>query len=163
MPNRPPSPARLLSFDTGQPIDDATVHQSLGLLSLLAGRAMVAGADPAAAVSPDHNLLLLCDHVVIAKRQHDQFEGAWRALERPHHPDEKRLYDEWRRADRTVRSLLAKIRKLPATTPAGLFAKAAAVSRTGSAAAIVAVSLAHDLLASAELRRAVWPAGSPDG
>jgi hypothetical protein len=70
----------------------------------------------------------------------------------------KRVYDEAQRASRTVRALLMKIRKFSATTPAGLFAKAAAVSRTGSAAGIVAISLADDLLASPELRRAVWPA-----
>jgi hypothetical protein len=160
MPNRPPSKDHLLSFAGS--IDDASILESLGLLSLLADRAMVAGADPSASVSPDHNLLLLCDYVVIAKRQHDQFEAAWRALERPNNPDEKRLYEEWRRAARTVRSLLLKLRKVRATTAAGIFAKAAAVSRTGSTAADVAVSLANDLLASPELRKAVWPASRPE-
>jgi hypothetical protein len=159
MADKPPRQARLLSFATGQPIDDPWILESLGMLSLLADRAMVAGADPSALVSPDHSLLLLCDYIVIAKRQHDQVQAAYRAIKRPLPPDdEKRIYDEWRRADRTVRSLLMKLRKYPATTAAGIFAKAAAVSRTGSAAAVVAVSLADDLLRSAELRRAVWPA-----
>jgi hypothetical protein len=71
-------------------------------------------------------------------------------------PDKQRAYDEWSRAERTVKGLILKLRKFSATTPAGLFAKATAVSRTGSASAIIAISLAHDLLASPELRKAVW-------
>jgi hypothetical protein len=57
-----------------------------------------------------------------------------------------------------VKGLLLKPRKFSATTPAGLFAKAAVVSRTGSGAALIAVSLAaDDLLASVELRKVLWP------
>jgi hypothetical protein len=155
--DKPPSQARLFSFATGLPIDDPAIFESLRLLSLIADREMVAGADPSATVSPDHALLMLCDHVVVAKRQHDHIEAAWRAMDHSN-PDHQRGYEEWLRAARTVRGLVMKLRKFSATTPAGLFAKAAAVSRTGSAAAIVAVSLADDLLASAELRKAVWPA-----
>jgi hypothetical protein len=61
------------------------------------------------------------------------------------------------RAGRTVKGLPLKLCKFSATTPAGLFAKAGAVSPTGSSAAAVAVLLANDLLASAELCQAVWP------
>jgi hypothetical protein len=154
MANRPRSQARLLSFEGARPDDDPEILEALGLLSLLADRAMVAGADPSASVSPDHALLMLCDYLVIAKRQHDELWSAYRKKTSGH---DKREYEEMHRAERTVRSLLLKIRKFSATTPAGLFAKAAAVSRTGSAAGVVALSLADDLLASPELRRAVWP------
>jgi hypothetical protein len=160
----PPKQARLFSFATGRPIED-DLHQSLGLLSLLAGRAMVAAADPSASVSPDYELLQICDYIVIAKRQHAQLEATWRAMDYSD-SDHKRAHDECYNAGRTVKRLLLKIRKVSATTPAGLFAKAVAVSRTGSAASLVAVSLADDLLASSELRKAVWPAAdqkAPDG
>jgi hypothetical protein len=153
-PRSPPKQAKLFSFATSQPIDDdPEILEALGLLSLLADRAMVEGADPSASVSPDHTLLLLCDYVIMAKRQEDHHLAVWRATPFAEREDDA----EWKAARRTVRKLLLKILKLPAQTPAGLFAKAAAVSRTGSTAAGVAVSLANDLLASAELRRAVWP------
>jgi hypothetical protein len=155
MADKPSKQALLFSVATGQPIDDdPEILEALGLLSLLADRAMVDGADPSASVSPDHTLLLLCDYVIMAKRQEDQLFAAWRATA---FAERERGDAEWKRARRTVRKLLLKILKFPAQTPAGLFAKAAAVSRTGSTAAGVAVSLANDLLASAELRRAVWP------
>lgn len=63
----------------------------------------------------------------------------------------------------SVKGLVMKARKFSARTPAGLFGKAALVSRTGSAAAIVALTLADDLLNSAELRKAVWPAADQRG
>jgi hypothetical protein len=44
---------------TGHPIDDALPTDPMALLSLLAGRAMEAGADPSSIVSPDHELLML--------------------------------------------------------------------------------------------------------
>jgi hypothetical protein len=145
-----------MSFDGTRP-EDASIREALALLSRLADRAMVAGADPSAPVAPDHALLLLCDHCVMAKRQHDQIEEAWRAM--PFDNAERaRVYEEWRGAARVVKGLLLKARKFSATTPAGLFAKAAVVSRTGSGAALIAVSLADDILASPELRKVLWPA-----
>jgi hypothetical protein len=149
-----------MSFD-GTRQEDASIREALALLSRLADRAMVTGADPSAPVAPDHDLLVLCDQCVMAKRQHDRIEEAWRAM--PHDAERARVYDEWRRAARVVKGLLLKARKFSANTPAGLFAKAAVVSRTGSGAAIVAVSLADDILASPELRKVLWPATNPGG
>jgi len=156
----PPKQAQLFSFATGRPISDSVIIlESQTLLSLLANRAMVAGADPGASVSPDHNLLLTCDHIIMARRQSDQLWDEYKSLNFSlKNPDRDRLYDEWKRTERLVKSALLKLRKLSATTPAGIFAKAVVVSRTGSTAAMVAVSLANDLLASPALRQAVWPA-----
>jgi hypothetical protein len=86
----------------------------------------------------------------------DQLEEAWRAMSHDN-PESRRAQDEWHHAARAVKGLVMKARKFSAQTPAGLFGKAALVSRTGSAAAIVALTLADDLLASPELRKAVWP------
>ncbi len=123
---------------------------------------MVAGADPSAPVAPDHALLMICDQCIMAKRQHDQLEKAWRTM--PHdNAESRRAQEEWHHAARVVKGLVMKARKFSAQTPAGLFAKAALVSRTGSAAAIVALTLADDLLDSVELRKAVWHAADQRG
>jgi hypothetical protein len=155
MANPPKSKSGQMSFTVTR-TEDASITEALALLSRLGDRAMVAGADPSAPVAEDHALLMLADQCILAKRQHDQLEEAWRGM--PHDNGEsKRAYDEWLRSRRAVKGLLMLARKHSARTPAGLFAKAALVSRTGSAAAIVALTLADDLLDSPELRRAVWP------
>jgi hypothetical protein len=92
-----------MSFAGTSP-EDASIREALALLSRLADRAMVAGADPSAPVAPDHNLLLLCDRCIMAKRQHDKMEEGWRGM--PHDPERARVYDEWRRTTRVVKGLL---------------------------------------------------------
>jgi hypothetical protein len=155
------SKAGQMSFSVTRP-EDASITEALAALSRLADRAMVAGADPSAPVAPDHALLMICDQCILAKRQHDQLEQAWRAMTYDN-PEKGRAEDEWLRATRVVKGLVMKARKFSAQTPAGLFGKAALVSRTGSAAAIVALTLADDLLSSPELRKAVWPAADQRG
>jgi hypothetical protein len=158
MPADPPKQARLFSFATGRPIEeDPSIVEALDMLSRIAGAAMVGGADPSASVSPDHLLLLCSDAAVMLKRQHDYLEGRWRALPMSS-PDYSRIQAEWRSAGQAVKKLLLKMGKLQAQTPSGIFAKAAAVHRAGQGAAVLAVSLAYDLVTSPELRRAVWPA-----
>lgn len=136
--------------------DPPEIIEALNLLSGIAGRAMEMGHDPTALVSPDHNLLLCCDAVVMLKRQHTAFEVRWRALP-INHPDRQRLDAECDLMKRPIIRLLKMISKLKAQTPAGLFAKAAATSRSGWTAVGLGHSLANDLLNSPELRRAVWP------
>jgi hypothetical protein len=163
MPDRPPRQARLFSFATGQPIDDdPSIIEALDMLSRIAGRAMVDGADPSASVSPDHHLLLCCDAAIMLKRQHTQLEDRWRALSIGN-PEHDRVQSEWQLVGRAVQRLLRRIGKLQAQTPSGIFAKAAAVHGAGPGAAFLATSLARDLLASPELRRAVWPAAEQRG
>jgi hypothetical protein len=153
----PPKQARLFSFATGQPIDDPEIMEALDILSRIAGRAMETGADPSAVVSPDHNLLLCCDARVMLKRQQAQLEARWRALPIGN-PERERLDAECDLMKRPIYKLLLRISKLEAQTASGIFAKAGAVSRSGYTAVGLGQSLARDLLASAELRRAVWPA-----
>jgi hypothetical protein len=155
----PPKQARLFSFATRQPIDDddPSIVEALDILSRIAGRAMETGADPSALVNLDHYLLLCCDAVVLLKRQHTQMIGRWRDLPIDH-LDRARLLAECDFKKRPINKLLLKISKLQAQTAAGIFAKAAAVSRSGHTAVGLGHSLARDLLNSPELRRAVWPA-----
>jgi len=107
-------------------------------------------------VSADHDLLVLCDDITMRKRQCDQIETDWRALP-PNAPGRDMGYAMWRQTARVVRSRLHMLRKLRATTSAGVFAKAAVVAQTKGASGMVAISLASDLLNSAELRMLIWP------
>jgi hypothetical protein len=53
---------------------------------------------------------------------------------------------------------MGRIRKMKATTAAGIYAKAAVPCASRTGAADLAVSLAQDLLDRAGLRSALWPA-----
>jgi hypothetical protein len=153
-----PKQAKLFSFATGQPIDDPPeILEALDLLSQMAGRAMETGADPSELVSPDHNLLLCCDALVMLSRQRAAVQERWRALPIGD-PERDRLDAECDLMKRPIYKLLLRISKLEAQTASGIFAKAGAVSRSGYAAVGLGQSLARDLLKSVELRKAVWPA-----
>jgi hypothetical protein len=58
---------------------------------------------------------------------------------------------------------MVRIRKMKATTAAGIYAKAAVVRASKTGAADLAMSLAEDLLACPGLRAALWPAGEDAG
>jgi len=139
--------AEIISLKTGRPIGEVTSNvESMVLLSLLASRAMVAGADPSAVVSPDHDLMMLCDQIIMRKRQVDEVYSKWRE-----HPSfsNREGYDEWKRENRSLRGPLVRLGRLRASTPSGLFAKAVVTRQVGIGAASLAVSLANDLLGSA--------------
>jgi hypothetical protein len=69
------------------------------------------------------------------------------------------LADErWERVHK-ARSLLYGIRKLRATTGAGIYAKALVVRSSVTGAAELAMSWAEDLVACSELRATLWPSG----
>jgi hypothetical protein len=90
-------------------------------------------------------------------RQRTQLEARWRALP-VGNPERERLDAECDLMKRPIYKLLLRISKLEAKTASGIFAKAGAVTRSGYTAVGLGQSLARDLLASPELRRAVWPA-----
>ncbi|NNM56312.1 hypothetical protein [Acidocella sp.] len=60
--------------------------------------------------------------------------------------------------DGKLRNILRRARKLPALTPAGLYAKALLVKRSKTGAALLAMSLAEDLVNLPEVRRLIWTA-----
>jgi hypothetical protein len=149
--------AQIISFKTGHPVGDVTSNvESMVLLSLLASRAMESGADPSAMVSPDHDLLMLCDEIIMRKRQVDKTFSEWRAGNP--FQNQRDGYDDWKRENRSLRGPLVRLGKLRAATPVGIFAKAVVAHRIGPSAAYLAVSLASDLLSSPGLREAIWPA-----
>jgi hypothetical protein len=60
---------------------------------------------------------------------------------------------------KSAKPLLGRIRKMKATTAAGIYAKAAVVRASRTGAADLAMSLAQDLLDCPGLRASLWPAG----
>jgi hypothetical protein len=155
--------AEIVCIRTGKPLHAAETQSAAAVpfreseFSTLVGRAMETGADPSALVSPDHELLMLCDQIVMLKRDAN---GRLRELQdrTAPAPDDRLLYDRLKEAERLTRRPTLRAAKLRATTPAGIFAKAVAVRHMGISAMGLGKSLAEDLLASAELRAALWPA-----
>jgi hypothetical protein len=120
-------------------------------------------ANVAAVVGPDYELLVLSDAVVMLARQRDEIEAVWRAP-MPASRDDRRLYEEYRASMRALRGPLVRLGRMHAVTAAGIFAKAVAVRKAGSnQAAVLAKSLAEDLLNCADLREAIWPAADQRG
>lgn len=106
-----------------------------------------------ALANPDGPLLDLCaealHHQVIGRRAYD----AWVDLP---HGARQTLWEEYMQNRGRVQSLLYRAKKIPATTAAGIYAKAlcARASRTG--AAELAMSLAEDLVNNHALRAMLW-------
>jgi hypothetical protein len=80
--------------------------------------------------------------------------GLWCDEIRSHCDDRSRRL---RRANRDAGSILRAAGKVPARTPAGIYAKALCVRESATGAAVLARSLAADLIANDVLRRLVWP------
>jgi hypothetical protein len=108
-------------------------------------------------VNPDHSLLELCAdalHWLKQEKAEQAFrevtpwdcDGPWKQSLR----DE----DDYRKA---AQSPLRKAAKLPAKTPAGIYAKAMVARCTRTGAAGLAMSLAEDFLGIPELRASIWP------
>jgi hypothetical protein len=68
-------------------------------------------------------------------------------------------YEDYQHGTTTAKPPLARIKKIKATTAAGIYAKAAIVRASRTGAADLAISLAQDLLDCPGLRAALWPAG----
>jgi hypothetical protein len=130
---------------------------ALMLLREIARRAAEGGADPSAVVRPDHELLGLCDQIVMLRRQAEEALEALRAA--PFRSQESRdASDSVKRIARALRRPVLRVGTLRATSAVGLYAKAVAVSKAGACAAKLGRSLAFDLLACIELRAVLWPA-----
>ena len=68
------------------------------------------------------------------------------------------LFKETEEGVKSAKPNLIRIRKMKATTAAGIYAKAAVVRASKTGAAELAMSLAEDLLTCPGLRSALWPA-----
>lgn len=71
---------------------------------------------------------------------------------------DKRLLEECYAGERAGKPPMARIAKMKATTAAGIFAKAMVVRCSKTGAAVLAMTLAEDLIACPGLRAALWPA-----
>lgn len=120
-------------------------------------------------VNPDRLLLDLCAETLhalvhaerairsrdssVLHRTHTQAElSAWRA-------QDAELMGEYHDGIKSAKPAMGRIRKIRATTAAGIYAKAAVVRASKTGAADLAMSLAEDLLACPGLRASLWPAG----
>jgi hypothetical protein len=118
-------------------------------------------------VNPDRHLLDLCTEalhaLVHAERTYhsrvwitgNRTEAelqAWRAKD-------AELMGEYDAGIKSAKPAMGRIRKMKATTAAGIYAKAAVVRASKTGAADLAMSLAQDLLDCPGLRASLWPAG----
>ncbi len=110
-------------------------------------------------VNSDWRLLDLCADAAHQRQVADAALAAWRACPgRPREPAFLAAREAERTAKAKLLQLLRAIGKMPATTPAGLYAKALAVQSSATGASILARSLAQDFLDCRELRASLWPA-----
>jgi hypothetical protein len=118
-------------------------------------------------VHPDHELLDVCAEALRHRRLSAELRKARDALPAPYGnppatPEQNRLRQEIgakgdAARDRVVQ-LSRRAAKLRATTPAGIYAKALVVRSAQTAAAVLAMSLAEDLVTCEVLRQSLWPA-----
>jgi hypothetical protein len=90
------------------------------------------------------------DHDILGKKTKAELE-AWRAKD-------VELMGQYNDGKQSARPKLIRIRKIKATTAAGIYAKAAVVRASATGAADLAMSLAQDLLDCPGLRASLWPA-----
>jgi len=75
-----------------------------------------------------------------------------------HRAKDTERFDEYESGIKSAKPMMGRIRKLKATTAAGIYAKAAVVRASKTGAADLAMSLAQDLLDCPGLRASLWPA-----
>jgi hypothetical protein len=120
----------------------------------LAKTATEGGADPQEAPHPDHNLMVLSDNFVALRKQE---EAALEHYRRSNCTDCKPSYAAYKACRLATKKASADLARLRPKTPAGLFAKAVAASRSSEYATKLGTSLATDLLESPTLRALLWP------
>jgi hypothetical protein len=114
---------------------------------------------------PDFVLLDLCSETLHAIKKANAVKAARLPLESCNHGPKTRdewqaAIDAWQDADREATRLLRRVSKIPATTAAGLYAKALVCRSSASGAAVLSHSLADDFIACEGLRASLWPADS---
>ncbi len=137
-----------MSASTSRPDFTAAMNRLREIALTSADNALTEGP-----VNADRQLLDLCAetlHVLVHPERH---YAARRAT--------KDYLGSWQEFNGDVKSAkprMHRIRKMKATTAAGIYAKAAVVRASKTGAADLAMSLAEDLLAAPGLRAALWPA-----
>lgn len=114
---------------------------------------------------PDAKLLDLCSEVLDAVRAEkrarsasDEMSDKWTGSWSPQQIVERdELVRRLQAASKLVTRLAGRARKIRATTPAGIYAKALIVSTSRTGAPHLAASLATDLISLPALRASIWP------
>jgi hypothetical protein len=119
-------------------------------------------------VQPDHQLLELCGDVLHLLKEATRIraaeKAAWNAAP-PSGPSKDRIEHYQREIarandlERRAKTMLFHVKKLRATTAAGIYAKALIVRSSVTGAADLAMTLAEDLINCSGLRESLWPAG----
>jgi len=147
--------APLLSGHTAIALSDTIAR--LKQIAALSGDRLYLSDGP---VNPDYALLDLCAEGLHLAKEHRRINETRLAdLERRRADklyDNNVLFEAELRTERQLRSAYLKASKLPARTPAGLFAKASLCRASKTGAAVLAMSLADDFLACDEIRLAIW-------
>ncbi|HJU16658.1 MAG TPA: hypothetical protein VJ770_09310 [Stellaceae bacterium] len=119
---------------------------------------------------PDAELLDLCAEVLHLMKRAEWALKEFLAMHRPDswdlkHPamqafvrERDHLHGERASAIGKAKPLMSRIRKMRATTAVGIYAKALVVRSSRTAAPMLAMSLAEDLIANSALRASLWPA-----
>jgi hypothetical protein len=116
-------------------------------------------------VTPDAALLDLCAEALHLLSQAEKAEKTVRQL--PHYgsrdfteqtrAEHERFWAEIAALRQQAKPVMYRIRKIPAKTGAGIYAKALVVRSSVTGAAILARTLAADLVECRELRESLWP------
>jgi hypothetical protein len=120
-------------------------------------------------VHPDAALLELCGEALHVRRRAEELLSEWHALPAPYgqppatEAENRRRREvdaQHRECDTRVTQLLKRAKKIRATTPAGIYAKALLVRASRNGAAVLAMSLAEELIDCRKLRESLWPAAA---
>jgi hypothetical protein len=153
--------SKLRDLPLGQALPAAITR--LQEIAALAGDALLTEGP----VHPDHELLGLCAEALHIRRRSVDLEQQYHAFPAPYgrppatteqNRQRDEIYAELVAADALAVRLTRRAAKFRATTAAGIYAKALVVRSARSVAAMLAMSLAEDLIACDELRRSLWPA-----
>lgn len=119
-------------------------------------RELLARPAPDSAPSPDAALLAACDAILSFDRQADALRAAMGQTKS--RKEWFKLHAELEALGGPRRAAAIKARKLRATTPAGLYAKALLLERSANITWANVRDFARDFRANLALRRVLWPA-----
>ena len=149
----------------GEPLDFVKTIDRLRTIVAETGDALLTEGP----VQPDHKLLELCAEALHYRRRAAELKEARDALPAPYGnppatPEQNRLREELRAendaADNRAMHLSRRVAKLRARTAPAVYAKALVVRSSKTGAAVLAMSLAEDLIGCEVLRLSLWPVES---
>jgi hypothetical protein len=143
---------------TTKPNFTAAIAQLRQIAATSADNALTEGP-----VNADRQLLDLCAEALHALVHAERAYASRGSFFECKSKDQRAVYDgryvEYQDGLKSAKPAMGRIRKMKATTAAGIYAKAAVVRASKTGAADLAMSLAQDLLDCPGLRSALWPAG----